>query len=296
MLNQVHRVILVIIALIVFVLILREIIVPEDFGLAGHFRYSNIKEWEQFETKLVGKYIGVCDRCHTEEVKKWQKGIHASISCETCHALIGNVEEYKGKLHVENPMKYKMNIGSKELCLRCHEKLESRPKFIKQIVSNEHSKNKMCNICHDPHNPIEPMLISKYRSGNDIITNKCNPCHLGTVQRLSALVRERGIEEAIKFLYDVEHPGSFIVKTIEKSILMDVIKEVTGIKYERRIEFIEKNCNICHLDTIEKLKPWLKGRGINGTMEFLYSKSHPGNVYVKEISKEELEKALKEVM
>ncbi len=303
MLNQVHRVILVIIVLFIFVSIIREIVVPEDFGVAGHFRYSNIKEWEQLEPKLVGEYKETCATCHTKQFKEWNEGIHAGISCETCHALVGNVERYPGRLHLSNPSKYKMSKDSRELCLRCHEKLESRPKFIKQVISEQHAPKGKCTTCHNPHNPIKPLLINKYKTNISLITNKCNPCHVGTIYRLQALAKEKDSESILDFLYSVRHPGYSVVSTIEKEEMKKIIEELSERKVEeKRIEkktgttkIIENRCNVCHSDTISKLRNSLKIRGFDGTLDFILSDKHPGSFMIKDISRETLKDILNEV-
>ncbi len=149
--NHVLRPLWLAIAVVAAVLIAREFLVPEDFGVHGDsftynfYRLGNVQEWKDFQVKYQGRER--CARCHEEQSENNAASMHAIIQCENCHGP-----------GVDHPKKIKKLLidGSRELCLRCHQKLaypSSQRSALPGIDGETHKKKKECRKCHDPHLP-----------------------------------------------------------------------------------------------------------------------------------------------
>ena len=100
-----------------------------------------------------------CLPCHQKEVDGAKKGKHATNACEGCHGPV--------TAHVKDNAKFANATVDKsmDLCTRCHEKLQARPKEFPQIVPGEHLvkvgaisageaiPKDACLTCHDAHSP-----------------------------------------------------------------------------------------------------------------------------------------------
>ncbi|HIJ78067.1 MAG: cytochrome c3 family protein [Desulfobulbaceae bacterium] len=138
-------------ALVGTILIVRHFLVPKDFGVHGRnftygfHRLSSIDEWKAFTVKYKGKEY--CADCHEEKVQENLKSKHRDIQCENCH---GPALE-----HPDNPEKLVVE-RSRELCLRCHAKLEypnSNRGSLKGVDPASHNPEAVCSECHNPHKP-----------------------------------------------------------------------------------------------------------------------------------------------
>jgi hypothetical protein len=139
------------IALVASILVARIFLVPDDFGVHGEsftynfYRLSNVQEWKDFPAKYQGR--DRCTKCHDEEAAALASSKHLNLQCESCHGP-----------GVDHPKKIKelpIN-GSREFCLRCHQKLDypsSQRAELPGIDSATHKKKSECRKCHDPHHP-----------------------------------------------------------------------------------------------------------------------------------------------
>ena len=129
---------------IVVFLALQFALVPDTFGLYGHYRASAITE----ETRKPLVYAGrqACNSCHAAVAEGQHKGKHATLGCEGCHGALMQ--------HVAAPRKVKpAKLDAAKLCANCHEKNVARPKTHKQVNAAEHSSGEVCTTCHDAHAP-----------------------------------------------------------------------------------------------------------------------------------------------
>lgn len=149
--NHVLRPLWVAIVLVAALLIARHFIVPSDFGIHGDsftynfYRKAAVQFWKDFPVKYQGRER--CGMCHEENAQHIANSKHAPIQCENCHAPgVGHPREVK-KLPIN---------GSRELCLRCHERLRypsSHRNDLPGIDGTKHMKKYECRKCHDPHHP-----------------------------------------------------------------------------------------------------------------------------------------------
>lgn len=123
---------------------LQFVLVPDTFGLYGHYRASAIGE----ETRKPRVYAGraACGTCHGAQAGALKDGKHATLGCEACHGPLMK--------HAVDPRGSKAaRPAAATLCPVCHERNVARPQWHKQVDSREHSGGESCNTCHQPHAP-----------------------------------------------------------------------------------------------------------------------------------------------
>ncbi len=149
--NHIWRPLLVVIALVLAILIVRAIVVPDDFGvheagyMYGWYREGNIEEWKDFKVKYQGS--AYCAGCHVDKVEDRERSRHGFIECENCHGPAID--------HPEDPPALNIDT-SRELCIRCHSWLPyptSDRSSIPGIDPATHNPDMECVMCHDPHHP-----------------------------------------------------------------------------------------------------------------------------------------------
>jgi predicted CXXCH cytochrome family protein len=151
--NHLWRPLLVALGLVAFILLLRLIMVPDDFGIHergymyGWYRGSNVEDWKKVPVKYRGS--AGCQECHEENYNEVMASPHADIQCENCHGP--RLE------HPDNPEKLTID-RSRALCLRCHQQLpypdNARGK-LPGIAGKEHYATQECARCHNPHDPTQ---------------------------------------------------------------------------------------------------------------------------------------------
>jgi hypothetical protein len=129
---------------IVAFLVLQIALVPDTFGLYGHYRASAIGDEQRKPLSFAGR--AACVRCHSQQVETQHKGKHATLGCEGCHGALLKHAVAPGK---DKPVK----LVAAKLCASCHEKNIGRPKEHKQVDTVEHSSGEACTTCHDAHAP-----------------------------------------------------------------------------------------------------------------------------------------------
>lgn len=129
--------------LVIFLLV-RQVLVPADFGRYGHYRPGTLDDNRKRPLHFAGQES--CAACHDTEVTLRSQGKHAGVSCEACHGPLFE--------HTENPVDIKPKLPEvKILCRRCHEADAAKPKTFPQVATEEHSGGALCNTCHQPHKP-----------------------------------------------------------------------------------------------------------------------------------------------
>ena len=141
------------IGLVLLILVARQFLVPDDFGVHGdsftynYHRLSNEQEWKDFPVKYQGNES--CAECHRDNWRTNRRGPHKRIECENCHGPA-----------VDHPddVEFLPKNTERALCLRCHSDLEYPRTYrseLPQIVDRRHKRNRECVGCHDPHDPRE---------------------------------------------------------------------------------------------------------------------------------------------
>ena len=133
-------------------LVVRQSVVPEGFGLYGHYRAGALKDNRAKKVSYAGR--SVCAGCHYDTDEVLLAGKHVRVSCETCH---GPQAVHAADPAVLKPPRPKV-AG---LCQRCHEADSAKPKHFPQVASASHSGGEACNACHKPHSPGLARLASE---------------------------------------------------------------------------------------------------------------------------------------
>lgn len=139
------------IGLLAAILIAREIVVPDDFGVHGQsftynfHRLSNEQEWKDFPVKYRGR--DSCAECHKANFSTIRRSPHKRVQCENCHGPAGNHPDDVEYLPVNR---------NRELCLRCHAFLdypETARAEMPTVKNRSHKHRLECVQCHNPHDP-----------------------------------------------------------------------------------------------------------------------------------------------
>jgi len=164
----------------------KHFLIPDSFYKYGHYRGNAVAEIASKVPKLKGS--ASCESCHKAVYAEWTAGIHRKATrnnavmgvvyksgpgCEVCHtgpagnhpskeAMPLSIEDrvttitHKHILHPADLPGRNLLLSPQDMrsvCLNCHEKLEARPVFQRQIEVASHSGEEICTKCHNPHSP-----------------------------------------------------------------------------------------------------------------------------------------------
>jgi Cytochrome c3 len=139
--------------LVVTILVARQFLVPEDFGVNGRnftygfHRLSNIQEWKDFPVKYQGRES--CADCHEENYRLNRRSPHKRVQCENCHGPSRGHPDEIAMLPVDT---------DRSLCLRCHANLDypnTARADMPNVDDRTHHRRHACADCHNPHDPRE---------------------------------------------------------------------------------------------------------------------------------------------
>lgn len=120
------------------------VLLPNDFGLYGHFRAGALDLNRAPEPIHAGR--AACADCHADVLGAIKGSRHARIGCETCHG--------PAAAHAADPSSTKPpRPRDSATCLRCHERNVARPPSFPQIEASEHAGGAECLDCHRHHHP-----------------------------------------------------------------------------------------------------------------------------------------------
>jgi predicted CXXCH cytochrome family protein len=128
---------------LVFVLV-RAALVPNDFGVYGHYRASALDESRAKPIVYAGQ--AACADCHEDVFAMRVASQHTTVACEGCHG--------PSAAHVAAPDERKpVRPDGRELCARCHAANTGKPRWYPTVVVQEHAGDEKCITCHQPHSP-----------------------------------------------------------------------------------------------------------------------------------------------
>ncbi len=193
----------------------KHFLIPDSFYKYGHYRGNAVAEIASKVPKLKGS--ASCESCHKAVYAEWTAGIHRKATrnnavmgvvyksgpgCEVCHtgpagnhpskeAMPLSIEDrvttitHKHILHPADLPGRNLLLSPQDmrnLCLNCHEKLEARPVFQRQIEVASHSGEAICTTCHNPHSPrIIYASLTQGRRGDaqvgKAVAAACSACH-----------------------------------------------------------------------------------------------------------------------
>jgi hypothetical protein len=141
------------IGVIAAILIARQFMVPDDFGINGSsftygfYRLGDIQDWKNFPVKYEGR--DYCANCHKDNYRSIRRSPHKHVQCENCHG--------PARGHPAEIAKLPINMD-RSLCLRCHANLDygnTARAEMPSIVDHRHHRRQQCAECHNPHDPRE---------------------------------------------------------------------------------------------------------------------------------------------
>jgi len=143
--KQVVAIVVLAVLIITTFFVARFFLVPDSFGLTGHFRANAITAIAAQEPRYAGEEA--CSGCHPGIDELKIRAAHGPVRCEVCH---GQARDHTLDPARHRPPHRTIPPGT---CLRCHEHNATRPEDFAQIDSREHRPGIACLACHDPHEP-----------------------------------------------------------------------------------------------------------------------------------------------
>ena len=132
--------------LLVF-LVLQAVLVPEGFGVYGHYRAGALEDNQQHEIAFAGR--AACIDCHSDVPDQLSEGKHAKVACEACHGALAKHAEDPGAAEARRP-------DPTTLCLVCHLTNVAKPGWFPQIEPQDHAGDEACVSCHAAHTTAFP--------------------------------------------------------------------------------------------------------------------------------------------
>lgn len=155
---HVVRIILTLVGMVVVGSVLRQAMLPDEFGMHGHYRPGAVTDEASRETRIMANES--CFDCHPFIKKIHLAGVHKDVLCEVCHgAFADHVKD--DAVFASMPVVRGEDI--KPLCVRCHHKIVQAmpPEKMKLVAMPEHLEKKkvrthhVCNQCHHVHAPLK---------------------------------------------------------------------------------------------------------------------------------------------
>jgi len=184
---HVWRPLLAVLAVVVVLVVVRQVYVPDDFGVHaggytyGWYRAGNVIDWKWMP--LHYQDDETCGDCHRRQATEIRDQPHASIQCQNCHGPARDHPDKPAKLTVDT---------TRALCLRCHAKLpypSSGRGGLRGVDAVTHHAGRQCVDCHQPHHPL---LTARQRAQTKqgVLNETCRPCHLKQVEDVAGMPHE----------------------------------------------------------------------------------------------------------
>ena len=125
-------------------LVVQALLVPDDFGVYGHFRAGALDDNRALPLVHAGR--AACVECHSDVPEEAAGGAHAAVRCEACHGAQGR--------HAEDPsVDEPGRPDAATLCAGCHAANVARPAGFPQVDAADHAAGESCLTCHAAHHP-----------------------------------------------------------------------------------------------------------------------------------------------
>jgi hypothetical protein len=131
------------VGILVFV-IARAVLVPDDFGVLGHYRLGAVADAAARPIVHAGQKA--CADCHADVVETRAAARHAHVACESCHGPLGKHADGSDETKPTRP-------DGRATCIRCHATRTGKPARYPRVDIQDHAGDQPCIACHSPHNP-----------------------------------------------------------------------------------------------------------------------------------------------
>lgn len=122
----------------------RAELVPDDFGLLGHYRAGAVDDERARPTAHAGQKA--CAECHSDVVEARLPSRHKALSCESCHGALAKHAAGDDTFKFSKP-------DAQSLCVRCHATKTGKPERYPRVDVADHAGDEKCISCHKPHDP-----------------------------------------------------------------------------------------------------------------------------------------------
>ena len=123
--------------------VLRAVLVPDDYGLLGPYRAGAIPLNQAVPIVYAGQ--AQCVTCHSDVAEQRSGHAHARVSCESCHGALA--------AHAADPAMPAPRPDPRAVCAVCHVPNASKPPAFKTVVFADHAGEEACTSCHEAHAP-----------------------------------------------------------------------------------------------------------------------------------------------
>ena len=154
----------------------RQTLVPDTFGEAGHYRAAAVDSIEAYPLQYAGHEA--CATCHRPSAEKKSTSNHSGVSCEVCHGPAAEHAAAPGSVKPPAPRE-------RGFCPMCHGYNASRPSGFPQIDPVAHNPTVPCMTCHDPHAPEPPVIPGACRACHGQIASQKAVSHHATLPCLT---------------------------------------------------------------------------------------------------------------
>lgn len=138
------RLVAILAAGVILFAVIRTALVPEDFGILGHYRAGAVEANRIAPIVYAGQQA--CADCHADVVETRAAARHAPVACESCHG--------PAAAHASAPDTAKPVLpDGRELCVRCHAANTGKPARYPTVDVEAHAGDERCVTCHRPHDP-----------------------------------------------------------------------------------------------------------------------------------------------
>ena len=143
--EQISRLLIFFLLILIGFFVLRPVLVPDSYGDIGRYRAAALGEIRAQESAHIGNET--CVTCHDGVAEQWTGGRHNMIACESCHG--------PGAAHGSDPNASLPNRPTEEamrqFCGLCHHQRVARPEGFPQVDIDEHNFDDPCTWCHGSH-------------------------------------------------------------------------------------------------------------------------------------------------
>lgn len=123
--------------------VLRWLLVPEDYGLLGPYRAGAVAQNVARPISYAGEVA--CVSCHTDVEAARAPNAHADVSCESCHGPLAG--------HAADPSAPASRPDPRAACAVCHVPDVAKPPAFKTVNFADHAGDEPCTACHAAHAP-----------------------------------------------------------------------------------------------------------------------------------------------
>jgi len=174
--QQVTRLGIAFVALAIVFVAVRQRLVPDTFGEAGHYRAAAVDSSAAQPLQYAGH--DACPLCHRPIAEKRSGSNHSGVSCEVCHGPAAEHVAAPGSVKPPAPRE-------RGFCPLCHGYNASRPSGFPQIDPVAHNPTVPCMMCHDPHAPEPPVIPGECRACHGQIASQKAVSHHATLPCLT---------------------------------------------------------------------------------------------------------------